>query len=175
VWISHGTHLNESWHACEWVTAHIRMSHGTHVNESRHSCESFGWVFARCLSNWCQFLSQFLSHGTHVNESWHTFEWVMRMSHVIRVHAFLRAASWIGAKTYSCGSVLRHEWDEWVMKESLAHPPKNGVKNGVIALWPNTGVVKFKYYVSQQQNGFNNKIHWYGILPTSIFKFTARL
>ena len=32
-------------------------------------------------------------------------------------------------------------------------------KNGVIALWPNTRVVKCKYYVSQKQNGFNKKIH----------------
>jgi len=31
----------------------------------------------------------------------------------------------------------------------LAHPPKNGV----IALWPNTSVVKCKYYVSQKQMG----------------------
>jgi len=36
VWMSHGTHLNESWHTCEWVMAHIWMSHGTHVNESWH-------------------------------------------------------------------------------------------------------------------------------------------
>jgi len=40
---------------------------------------------------------------------------------------------------------------------SIHTPPKNGV----IALWPNTGVEKFKYYVSEKQNGFNNKIHWY--------------
>jgi len=56
------------------------------------------------------------------------------------------------------------------MKRGL-HPPKNGV----IALWPNTRVVKCKYYVSQKQNGFNNKFHWYSILLTFIFKFTARL
>ena len=41
-----------------------------------------------------------------------------------------------------------------------ATPPKNGV----IALWPNTHVVKCKYYVSQKQSGFNNKIQWYSIL-----------
>jgi len=29
-------------------------------------------------------------------------------------------------------------------------------KNGVIPLWPNTRVVKCKYYVSQKQNGCNN-------------------
>ena len=52
-----------------------------------------------------------------------------------------------------------------------ADPPKNGV----IALWPNTRVVKCEYYVSQKQNGFNNKIHWYSILLTFIIKFTARL
>ena len=51
------------------------------------------------------------------------------------------------------------------------YPPKNGV----IALWPNTRVVKCKYCVSQKQNGFNNKIHWYSILLTFIFKFAERL
>jgi len=44
-----------------------------------------------------------------------------------------------------------------------SYPPS---PNGVIALWPNTRVVKTKYYVSQKQNGFNNKIHWYSILLT---------
>jgi len=49
------------------------------------------------------------------------------------------------------------------------------LKNGVIALWPNTRVVKCEYYVSQKQNGFNNKIHWSSILLTFKFKFAARL
>jgi len=48
-------------------------------------------------------------------------------------------------------------------------------KNGVIALLPNTRVVKCKYYVSQKTNGFNDQIHLYSILPTVIFKFTATL
>ena len=48
-------------------------------------------------------------------------------------------------------------------------------KNGVIALWSNTRVVKCKYYVSQKQNEFNNKIHWYNTLLTFIYKFTAGL
>ena len=51
------------------------------------------------------------------------------------------------------------------------YPPKNGV----ITLWPNTRVVKCKYYVSQKQNGFNNKIHGYSILLNFIFKFAARI
>jgi len=54
---------------------------------------------------------------------------------------------------------------------NLYNPPKNGE----IAQWPNTRVVKCKYCVSQKQNGFNNKIQWYSILLTFIFKFTARL
>jgi len=52
-----------------------------------------------------------------------------------------------------------------------ACPPKDGV----IALWPDTRVVKCKNYVSQKQNRFNNKIHWYSILLTFISKFMARL
>ena len=35
-----------------------------------------------------------------------------------------------------------------------------------IALWPKTRVVKFTYSVSQKQNGFNNKGHWYNISLT---------
>jgi len=54
---------------------------------------------------------------------------------------------------------------------SSEQPPKNGE----IALWLNMRVVKCKYYVSQEQNGFNNQIHSYSILLTYIFKFTAKL
>ena len=53
----------------------------------------------------------------------------------------------------------------------MVHPPKNGE----IALWPNTRVVKCKYCVSQKQNEFNDNIDWYSILLTFIYKFTARL
>ena len=56
-----------------------------------------------------------------------------------------------------------------IIIHTIAIPPKNGV----IALWPNTRVVNCKYYVSQKRNGFNNKIHWYNILLTFIFKFTG--
>ena len=39
IWMSHGTHMNESWHTYVWVMAHISMSHGTHMNESWHTYE----------------------------------------------------------------------------------------------------------------------------------------
>jgi len=78
MWISHGTHVNESWHTCERVMAHIRMSsrhvvthsrhislcHVTHMNESYHI---YAWVMAH---TW-------MSHGTDMHESWHTYEWVV--------------------------------------------------------------------------------------------------
>ena len=59
--MSHGTHVNESWHTCEWVMAHMWMSHGTQVNESWHTYE---WVMAHV----------WMRHGTHMKESWHTYE-----------------------------------------------------------------------------------------------------
>ena len=46
-------------------------------------------------------------------------------------------------------------------------------KNGEIVLWSNTRAVK--YYVSQKQNGLNNKSQWYNVLFTFIFESTARL
>jgi len=47
-------------------------------------------------------------------------------------------------------------------------------KNGVIALWPNTRVVKCKYCVSQKRNEANKKNQWVNVLLTFIFQFTAR-
>jgi len=43
MWMSHGTHVNESCHTYEWVMSHMWMSHVTHVNESCHTCE---WVMS---------------------------------------------------------------------------------------------------------------------------------
>ena len=50
------------------------------------------------------------------------------------------------------------------------YPPKNGV----IALWPNTRVVKCTYCVSQQRNEANNTNQLFNVLLTFIFNFTAR-
>ena len=35
--LSHGTYVNEAWHTCHGVTAHIRMSHVTGNKQSRES------------------------------------------------------------------------------------------------------------------------------------------
>jgi len=43
---SHGTHGNELWHTCEWVTARRGMRHGPCVNESWHRCR---WVMVHIL------------------------------------------------------------------------------------------------------------------------------
>jgi len=55
----------------------------------------------------------------------------------------------------------------------LSNTPRscNPPKNGLIALWPNTRVVKCKYYVLQNPNVFNNKGHSYSILLTFKFKW----
>ena len=45
---------------------------------------------------------------------------------------------------------------------SRVHPPKKGE----IALWPNTRIVKCKYFVSQKRNEANDKVQWYNILLT---------
>jgi len=42
-------------------------------------------------------------------------------------------------------------------------------------LWPNKRVIKCKYYVSQKQNGFNNKMNLLSILLTFVFEYTAKV
>ena len=70
-WMSHVTHMKESWHTYEWVMSHIWMSHVTHMNES---CHTYEWAMSHI----------WMSHVTHMNESCHTYEWVM--SHIWRSH-----------------------------------------------------------------------------------------
>jgi len=83
IWKTHGTHINESFHACEWVMAHAWMSQGTRMNDSWHACE---WVMAHIWT----------SYGTHMSESWHTYEWVM-------------ARMWTSHGTYMNGSYHTYE------------------------------------------------------------------
>jgi len=35
--MSHGTHMNESWHTYDSGMAHVGMRHGTHMYESEHT------------------------------------------------------------------------------------------------------------------------------------------
>ena len=56
--VSHVTHVNESYHTCEWVMLHMRMGHVTRVTESCHTyrwMRKFEWVVAcwDCTSQTC--------------------------------------------------------------------------------------------------------------------------
>ena len=61
IWVSHVTHMNESWRTYEWVTSHIWMSHVSHMNESRLTYE---WVTSHIWM--CHF-----SHMKNISP-WHT-------------------------------------------------------------------------------------------------------
>jgi len=86
VWMSRGTHMNESCHIYEWVMAHVWMSHGTYKR-----------VMAHIL----------MSHGTHISgtqvaplgcyESWHTYEWVMAHVYMSQSHG---TPMWVGHGTH---------------------------------------------------------------------------
>jgi len=74
-WMSHVTHINESYHTYEWVMSHIWTSPITHMNEWCHTHE---WVMSHTWT----------SHVTHMNGSCHTQEWVM--SHIWPLSPHLR-------------------------------------------------------------------------------------
>jgi len=121
-WMSHGTHMNESWHTDEWVMhdfvmvvlSHRRMSHGIHKNESWHvggwvmahrwmrqAWSHYGRVITRKNVSWHMhewvIAHTWMSHGTHMNESWHIDERVMAcwwMSHGTQMNATHRNALW---------------------------------------------------------------------------------
>jgi len=117
--MSHGTHMNESWHtyeynvsvwfrlaqqyrdytytyeSClryEWVMAHAWRSHGTYGSEIHVSDVPLLRAILRVMSH----IS--MSHVTHTNESCHTYEWVMSyiwMSHVTHMSESCHAHEWV--------------------------------------------------------------------------------
>ena len=96
LWMSHGTHMNESLHTYEGVMAHIWMSHSTHMNESWYthmngSWHTYTWVMSQvwmrhgtrmnesCHEYECVMAHVWMSHVTNMIASWHTYEWVMSL------------------------------------------------------------------------------------------------
>jgi len=79
IWMSRGTHMNESCHTYEWVMSHIWMSHVTHMNESCHTydtemhaseCMAYACT-AYCIGNVMQsqhqniFITEHIYYRTH--------------------------------------------------------------------------------------------------------------
>jgi len=103
--ISHGTHMHESRHAHEWVTAHIWMSHVTTDTHTK-SWHTYEWVTSHKKTQ--------VSYPA--NESWHTYEWIT--AHTWMSHGTLMNASrhtWtpmcLSPENKSCA----HINDPWVM------------------------------------------------------------
>jgi len=68
--MSHSTHVNESQHTSEWVTALKWTSHSTQVNQSQRT-----WMSHSIRTVVDVPITQ-MSHATHLNTWWHTSEWV---------------------------------------------------------------------------------------------------
>jgi len=82
VCMSHGTYVNESCHANEWVVSHIWMNHVTHMKIAWNS-----WVLICHMCTYCACACAcvchiWMSHATNVNESGHTW----KMSHVTHIN-----------------------------------------------------------------------------------------
>jgi len=138
-WLSHVTHMVESYHNYEWVMSRYlpsrpRMSHVTRVNESR---DTYEWVMSRmCHANesgtariWMyrDVTHSCLSHGSFIwsaqfwtsqlptNESCHTYEWVVShiwMSHVTHMNGLCHAYE-LGATQIWKWCVTRANWAVW--------------------------------------------------------------
>jgi len=106
LWMSHVSHVNESYHLCQCIMPHVCMSRVTclwvesHMNKSIYQWMSCGLYFNGSRRAGSQIRR---SHVTHVNESCHTCEWVMSrmwISHLTHAHE-----SW-----HMCMSRVTCEW-----------------------------------------------------------------
>ena len=103
-WVSHVSHMDESWHKYEWVMSvmgHIWMIHVSHMNES---CHPYKWD----RSHIC------MSHVSHMDESWHKYK-----DHIWMTVEFKVCDSYVCAMTHPyvrhdssmCETWLIHMWD----------------------------------------------------------------
>jgi len=115
LWMSHGTHINESWQTYKWIMAHVQMSHGARTHESWHTYgrnSRAPW--------WIQRHYLWMRHGTHM-KALHIYDWVMahiwtrHCTHMIELwHTYERV---IAHKCMSHGTYMKGSWHTygWVM------------------------------------------------------------
>ena len=122
----HVSHMNESFHTCEWDMSHICMSHVTHMNTTERNAryEIYEWVISHMWT----------SHITHMKKSCHTYKRVMShtwMSHVTHMNATERTArtarqKWTGHVTHmnaSCHTfecVMSRMWMRNILHTNLS-------------------------------------------------------
>ena len=121
IWICHVIHMKESWHTYEWVMAHIWMSHGTHMNEP---CHTYEWVMPHI----------WMSHVTHMNESCH-----IRMCHDSFTYAMTREGFMAYRERYAM-TPSRMQWllHMWVMTHSYLRHDSFTCEPWLLYMWAMT-------------------------------------
>ena len=108
VWMTHGTHMNESSHTYEWVMSHIWMSHVTHMNESCHEHGSF-----ICMTHirMCDMTHSYVRHDSFICVTWlihmcnmaHSYVWHNSfMSHIRMTNMWDMTHSFEGHASFIC-------------------------------------------------------------------------
>ena len=189
IWMSHVTykrhiwmwHMNVTYVTCKWYEFNSRMKHHIWMSHVTYECHVWMSHMSRVdkmnsnhiwnfIHEWNSFWCDIHFDVTFILTWVKHHSWMMwcdirfDVSHV-KTNVIHFDVTFIVTWHFHCDVTF------WRESNIIHEPPKNGV----IALWPDTRVVQCKYYVSQKLNGFNNKIHWYSILHTFVFKFTAKL
>ena len=171
VWVSHGTHMNESRHtyrwdmsrhvthmnrACqsyEWVMALIWMSHVTHTNETCHVTSLIWIARVNRISDLWHSYEWVSSHiwMTHMNESRHTYEWLVWISHVTIIHMneSRHLYEWVMARIsmshVTCIIELCHSY-QWLTSPSF--------------IWMWHPVTHAPLWVDMTSYSYEGHIHW---------------
>ena len=93
MWMSHVTHMNESWHTSRNMQHMIRRWHDPLkcVTWLIHTCDIWMRLIYMYTYEWV------MAHRQHMNETCHTYEWVMShiwMSHGTQSHNIQHMIRW---------------------------------------------------------------------------------
>ena len=180
LFIFHSLARRDSFICGTWLIHTWDMTHflfWQYIRRRCAACASFPRFERRVtwLTDICGIFHSLVRHDSYMYGTWLIHTWDMTHSYV--GHDSFIFGRHIRRRCAACARFPRFERCVAWLTEIFEITPSDVEldsfiphKNGVIALWPHTRVVKCKYCVSQKRN----EAKWFNILPTFIFKFTAR-
>jgi len=113
LWITHSTHMNESWHTYEWIMAHtyeawIRQRPAQHTNESDTDMNETWQIYEQVMAH------TWMSHGTR-----------MRLMHEGGYHACKHMTrQHMNASSYECIIIwMHHSTHLWIRHPHAMNAP----------------------------------------------------
>ena len=107
IWMSHGTHMNESWHTYEWVMAHVWRSHTTHEWSHDPFIRIFVWM-DHVIIHMCGMAPSYVCHDSFIRAPW-----LIHMCAMTHPHVCYDSFICVPSPVNTCAIDYWFVWHDW--------------------------------------------------------------